>query len=144
MVGGKASLVVAALCGICVGIVVTRASEPAKEVKIETLLRQTLAKEFTPSREVWIDLVEIPPNTALPRHTHPGEEFHYYMEGEVEIHIDGADTIMGKPGTVGHVPYGRLHTAVTKDKGSKSLVFRVHREGEPVRTLEADLKPDKK
>jgi quercetin dioxygenase-like cupin family protein len=143
MVKMRASLLVASLLGLGVGVVLTRASEQAKEMKTETLLRQTLAKEFTPDREILVDIVEIPPNTTVPRHTHPGEEFHYYMEGEMEIHIDGAETVIGKPGTVGHVPYNRLHTAITKDKGGTVLVFRVHKEGAPVRTLESDLTTDK-
>jgi|GEM_PF-456982 len=135
---GRVSLVIAVGFGVVLGVALTRASEPAKELKVETLLQRVLSEEFMPDREILIDLVEIPPHTTLPRHRHPGEEFHYYLEGEMEIHIDGEKTIVGKPGGIGHVPYNRLHTAVTKDKGGKALVFRVHKEGEPVRYLEAE------
>ena len=102
-----------------------------KEIKIENLLLESLSKEFTPDREVRIDLVEFPPDTVFGWHRHPGEEFHYYLEGEVEIQIEGQPSIIGKPGTVGHVPFKARHQAVTHNKGAKVLVFRVHTKGEP-------------
>jgi quercetin dioxygenase-like cupin family protein len=105
-------------------------TEP-KEIKIKNLLLEPLAQEFTPDREVRIDLVEFPPDTALDWHWHPGEEFHYYLEGEVEIQIGGQPSIIGKPGMVGHIPFKTRHRAVTHDKGAKVLVFRVHTKGEP-------------
>jgi quercetin dioxygenase-like cupin family protein len=96
-------------------------------------MQMPLADDFTPGREVLIDLVQIPPNTSLDRHWHPGEEFHYYLEGEVEIKIDGAPSIIGTPGTVGHVPFKKWHVAVAGAKGAKIVVFRVHTKGEPWR-----------
>jgi len=95
-----------------------------------------LDDEFTPGREVVVSYVEIPPNTTMDRHWHPGEEFHYYLEGEVEIAIDGETSIIGTPGTVGYVPFKKMHTAITGEKGARILVFRVHTKGKPVRYLE--------
>lgn len=102
-----------------------------KEIKIENLLLESLAQEFTPDREVRIDLVEFPPDTMLDWHWHPGEEFHYYLEGEVEIQFEGQPSIIGRPGMVGHVPFKVNHRAITHEKGAKVLVFRVHTKGEP-------------
>ncbi len=109
---------------------------PPTELKLENLLRQSLADEFIPDREIVVSYVEMPPNMTLDRHWHPGEEFHYYLEGEVEIAIDGEPSIIGTPGTVGHVPFKKMHTAITGEKSATFLVFRVHTEGEPVRYLE--------
>jgi len=114
------------------------AESPFAQAKVETLLRQELARGFTPDREVIVDLVEIPPDTTLERHWHSGEEFHYYLEGAVEVAIDGGPSITGTPGTVGHVPYKKTHTATTGKSGAKILVFRVHHSGEPMRYLERD------
>jgi quercetin dioxygenase-like cupin family protein len=102
-----------------------------REIKIENLLLESLSKEFTPDREVRIDIVEFPPDTALGWHWHPGEEFHYYLGGEVEIQIEGQPSIIGKAGGVGHIPFKTRHQAVTHEKGAKVLVFRVHSKGEP-------------
>jgi len=109
---------------------------PPTEIKLENLLRQSLTDEFIPDREIIVSYVEMPPNMTLDRHWHPGEEFHYYLEGEVEIVIDGETSIIGTPGTVGYVPFKKMHTATTGDKSATFLVFRVHTEGKPVRYLE--------
>ena len=121
---------------IVFGLAGCSTSSAPTELKLENLMRQALADEFTPGREVVVSYVEIPPNTTMDRHWHPGEEFHYYLEGEVEIVIDGRPSIMGTPGSVGHVPYRAMHTAITGDKGARVLVFRLHTEGEPLRILE--------
>ncbi|MGQ0835168.1 MAG: cupin domain-containing protein [Gammaproteobacteria bacterium] len=111
-------------------------AESKPDPKMENLFQKALAKEFTPGRVVIVSLVEVPPNTTLERHWHPGEEFHYCLEGETELLIDGQPTVLETPGKVSHVPYKKMHTVVTKKKGVKLLVFRVHTEGEPVRYLE--------
>ena len=103
---------------------------------IRTLLTTILDKDFTPDREVKVDYIELPPNTVLERHWHPGEEFHYYLEGEVEIKIEGESSIKGVPGTVGHVPYKKPHLAIAGKSGARILVFRVHTKGEPWRFID--------
>jgi quercetin dioxygenase-like cupin family protein len=108
------------------------AAVPSKEIKIDTLLEKMMSDEFTRDREVIVQLVEVPPNTTMDWHSHPGEEFHYYLEGEVELAFEGS-SIEGKPGNVAHVPYKKVHTVITREKGVKILVFRVHTKGEPVR-----------
>lgn len=105
----------------------------APKPDVKNLLLQALDPKFTPGREVLVDDVRIPPNTALERHWHPGEEFHVYMEGEVEIQIEGLPSIHGKPGMVGHVPFRKPHRAVAGPSGARILVFRVHTAGEPWR-----------
>ena len=112
------------------------ASSPAAKPEVKNLMTMPLAEEFTPGREVLIDLVQIPPNTTLDRHWHPGEEFHYYMEGEVEIQLDGEPSIKGTPGTVGHVPFKKWHKAVAGEKGATIVVLRVHTKGEPWRYVD--------
>lgn len=101
--------------------------------EVKNLLLAPLDDRFTPGRDVLVDVVTIPPNSALERHWHPGEEFHYYMEGDAEIQLEGSPTIVGRPGTVGHVPFRTLHRAVAGKKGAKIVVFRVHTRGEPWR-----------
>lgn len=104
--------------------------------KVTNLLTAALSTDFTPDREVLIDLVEIPPNQKLDWHWHPGEEFHYYLEGNAVIERVGAPPIVGTPGTVGHVEFKQRHQAAAGDQGAKVLVFRVHAKGEPWRYLD--------
>jgi len=104
--------------------------------KVTNLLTASLSTDFTPDRQVLVDLVEIAPNQKLDWHWHPGEEFHYYLEGNPVIERADAPPIIGKPGTVGHVAFEQRHQATAGDQGAKILVFRVHAKGEPWRYLD--------
>jgi quercetin dioxygenase-like cupin family protein len=104
--------------------------------KVTNLLTAALSTEFTPGREVLVDLVEIPPNQKLDWHWHPGEEFHYYLEGNTVIERADAPPIIGKSGTVGHVAFKQRHQATAGDEGARIIVFRVHTTGEPWRYLD--------
>lgn len=104
--------------------------------KVTNLLTADLSTEFTPEREVLIDVVEIPPNQKLDWHWHPGEEFHYYLQGNPVIERVGAPPIIGKPGTVGHVAFKQRHQATAGAEGAKIIVFRIHTKGEPWRYLD--------
>ncbi len=85
--------------------------------------------------EVIISDVIIPPNSRLPRHYHPGEEFIYVIEGSV-VHVEAnqpdrivrAGDALVIPARVEHAPY-------TKDEGARAIVFRVHTQGQPERIL---------
>jgi quercetin dioxygenase-like cupin family protein len=128
----RATLLAVFAAGLIVGAVMPVASHPAGS-KVTNLLTAALSTEFTPDREVVIDLVEIPPNQKLDWHWHPGEEFHYYLEGDPVIELADAPPIVGKPGTVGHVAFEQRHQATAGGKGAKIIVFRVHTKGAPWR-----------
>jgi len=83
--------------------------------------------------EVIVSRVAIPPNTTLPTHWHPGEEFAYVIDGEVTLWQKGKDDIVAKKGDTVKVPLKQIHTAKTGDKAAVVLVFRVHEEGQPER-----------
>ncbi len=100
-------------------------------LKIDNLMTSEL--ELVEGTEVVVSHVEIPANTALPKHWHPGEEFVYVLEGsEVLWQKDKPDVHLNK-GDVFKVPLRQIHTATTGDEGVTVLVFRVHEKGQPVR-----------
>jgi quercetin dioxygenase-like cupin family protein len=105
--------------------------EPMSGLKLENLLKAQL--EGVSGTEVIVSRVTMPPNTSLPKHWHPGEEFGYVLEGSVVLWQDGKDDIVGKKGDVVKVPLKQVHTAITKDEGATILVFRVHEQGKPER-----------
>jgi len=124
------------LLGVLVSGRAPDAANPPGKPRVTNLMLTPLAEEFTPGREVMVDLVQMPSNATLERHWHPGEEFHYYLEGGVEIKIEGQPSIIGTPGAVGHVPFKKWHQAVAGKQGARILVFRVHTKGEPWRYVE--------
>jgi quercetin dioxygenase-like cupin family protein len=105
----------------------------AAELKLETLLSAEL--EGVENTEVIVSRVTIPPNTTLPKHWHPGEEFAYILEGSATLWLDGESHPAVTKGAVVKVPLKRVHTAITGDEGVTILVFRVHERGQPERVL---------
>jgi len=100
-------------------------------LKIDNIMTRQL--ELVEGTEVVVSHVEIPANTTLPKHWHPGEEFIYVLEGsEVLWQKDKSDTHL-KKGDVFKVPLKQIHTAKTGEEGATILVFRVHEKGKPVR-----------
>ena len=52
-------------------------------LKINNMMTSVL--ELVKGIEVVVSHVKIPPNTTLPKHWHPGEEFIYILEGSVSL-----------------------------------------------------------
>jgi quercetin dioxygenase-like cupin family protein len=78
---------------------------------------------------------EFQPGVASGRHTHPGEEIAYVLEGQVEITIDGKPTIRVQAGEPFFIPAGAIHEG--KNVGTtvaKILATYVVEKGKPVST----------
>ena len=103
----------------------------AEEFKLENLMKEKL--EGVPNTEVVVSKVQIPANTSLPKHWHPGEEFAYVIKGSVTLWQKGKEDLLIKEGEAAKVPLKQIHTARTGEEGVTLLVFRVHEEGKPER-----------
>ena len=66
-------------------------------------------------------LVEIAPNGVVARHTHPGIETGYVIEGEGVLSVQGQPDVPLKPGSSYLVPPGIPHSAKTGDKPQKII-----------------------
>ena len=78
---------------------------------------------------------EFQPGVASGRHTHPGEEIAYVLEGQVEVTIDGRPPIVAKAGEPFFIPAGLVHEG--RNTGStvaKILATYVVEKGKPVST----------
>ena len=64
-----------------------------------------------PGREAIQVRVGFAPGVAAPRHSHPGEEIVYVIEGVIEYQIDGQPPVTLKAGQVLFVPAGAVHKA---------------------------------
>src|SRR5687768_6955134 len=56
-------------------------------------------------------VADFPPNVAAGRHTHPGEEMGYVLDGTFRVEIDGQPAVTKKAGETFFVPAGRTHNA---------------------------------
>ena len=85
--------------------------------------------------EVVVSHVTVPPNTTVPKHWHPGEEFAYILEGSLVLCLENDPEMVFKKGDACVVPWKRVHTVRTRDESLTILVFRVHELGQPERVL---------
>jgi quercetin dioxygenase-like cupin family protein len=64
-----------------------------------------------PGREVVQVRVALAPGVSFPKHTHPGDEIVYVLEGTLEYQVDGKAPVTLRAGEVLFVPAGAIHTA---------------------------------
>jgi quercetin dioxygenase-like cupin family protein len=77
-------------------------------------------------------IAEVPAGGASGRHTHPGMETGYVLEGELELVIDGKPPMKIKAGESYQIPEGAVHDAKAGDKPFKVLGVYVVKAGEPL------------
>jgi len=89
-----------------------------------------------PGREVVQVRVDFDPGYVSPRHTHPGEEIIYVLEGTLEYQVEGKPPMTVKAGDVLFIPAGTIHAA--KNVGSVNgaeLATYVVEKGKPLVAL---------
>jgi quercetin dioxygenase-like cupin family protein len=89
-----------------------------------------------PGREVIQARVELAPGVASPKHTHPGEEIIYLLEGTMEYDVEGKPPVTLKVGDVLFIPAGTVHAA--KNVGNVNaaeLATYIVEKGKPLITL---------
>ena len=122
-----------AMAIVATGLVLRVAmAQPAGITRID-LQRHDLS---VPGREVVQTIVEIPPGVTSSRHTHPGEEIVYVLEGApLEYQLEGKPPVTLKPGEVLFIPAGTIHAArnVGNRKGAELATYIVEK-GKPLLT----------
>jgi quercetin dioxygenase-like cupin family protein len=89
-----------------------------------------------PGREVIQARVEIDPGVSSPRHSHPGEEIIYVLEGVLEYQLDGKPPVTLKAGDVLFIPAGTIHAAKNVGSGpGAELATYVVEKGKPLVTV---------
>jgi len=110
----------------------------SQEVRLGDIKRTHLMKEdlSISGREVVQVRVDFPPSVVAVRHSHPGEELVYIIEGVLEYQLDGRPPATLKAGDVLLIPY-RTHHAV-KNVGSGNaaeLATYIVEKGKPLSAL---------
>jgi|SRR5436190_16773654 len=89
-----------------------------------------------PGREVVQVRVDIAPGVAFPRHSHPGEEIIYVIEGLLEYQVDGKPPVTLKAGEVFFIPAGTIHAAKNVGSGNAAeLATYIVEKGKPLVVL---------
>ena len=83
-------------------------------------------------RETVIGIAEIAPNVAVGRHTHPGPESGYLLEGEFTLIVEGQPDKPLKTGESYQVAPGAVHDAKTGPQGAKIIATYVVEKGKPL------------
>ena len=84
--------------------------------------------------EVLVSLVEFAPRATTGKHTHPGHEVAYVLEGSGVSEVEGQGADVRKAGTVTYVPAKKIHESKNESttEAMKVLFFRIHPKGQPL------------
>jgi len=89
-----------------------------------------------PGREVVQARVDFAPGAKSPKHSHPGEEIAYVLEGTLEYQVDGKPPVTLKAGEALFIPAGTNHVARNVGSGkSAELATYVVNKGKPLVVL---------
>jgi quercetin dioxygenase-like cupin family protein len=109
---------------------------PTAVTQTQGLKRIPLQKFDVPpgERETVVAVVEIAANTDVARHTHPGPETNYILEGDLTLNVEGQAPKILKAGDSAYVPAGTPHAARSGANGAKLLVVYIVEKGKPLAT----------
>ena len=79
-------------------------------------------------------IAEVPAGGAAGRHTHPGAETGYLLEGELNLLIDGKPPLVVKAGESYQIPPGAVHNAKAGENPFKVLGIYIVDKTKPLAT----------
>ena len=109
-------------------------AQPAAVNQTATIKRTPLQKFDVPGTnfETVVGIAEIVPNVSIGRHTHPGPEFGFMLEGDMVLLVQGQPDKTVNTGESYQVPPGAVHDAKTGPKGAKVIATYVVEKGKPL------------
>ena len=120
--------VAALIAAIALGLHVAQA-QPVGARRID-LQRHDLS---VTGREVIQTIVELEPGTTAPRHSHPGEEIIYVLEGTWEYTVEGKPPATLKAGDVLFIPAGAINSARKVGTGrAREVATYIVEKGKPL------------
>jgi quercetin dioxygenase-like cupin family protein len=118
----------ALIVGLGVTLHVTQAHQAG--IKRTDLQRHDLG---VPGREVVQVRVDLESGVEFGRHSHPGEEIVYVIEGALEYALDGKPPVTLKAGGVLFIPAGAVHSAKNVGTGTGAeLATYIVEKGKPL------------
>ena len=96
-----------------------RAADQPAGFSRKVLVEQDLA---TPGKHGTMAVASFEPGGMTPKHTHPGEEFLYLLEGHVRLEIDGQAPRDLSPGDAVIIPAATPHLARNLGPGPAKII----------------------
>lgn len=118
-----------------VGFTATQAQQRQSAAQASLTIKRTPLQTFEvpgTNYQTVIGLAEIVPNILIGRHTHPGPESGYVLEGDFVLLVDGQPELLVKAGNSYKVPPGVIHDARTGPNGAKVIATYVVEKGKPL------------
>jgi quercetin dioxygenase-like cupin family protein len=128
------NLQIAAMAALVAGAILAPFGTQAQNGVTRTdLQRHDLS---APGREAIQVRVDLAPGVAFGKHTHPGEEIIYVLEGTLEYQLEDKPPVTLKAGDVLFIPANTVHSARNPGgvTGSELATYIVEK-GKPVLTL---------
>jgi quercetin dioxygenase-like cupin family protein len=86
-----------------------------------------------PGREAVVARVELAPGATAGRHTHPGDEISYVLEGQAELRVEGQPPRFVTAGESFVIPAGVVHDAHNPGNSATKLIgVYVVQKGKPL------------
>jgi quercetin dioxygenase-like cupin family protein len=107
----------------------------SEEISLGDIKRTPLMQEdlSIPGREVVQVRVDFSQGVLAVRHSHPGEELVYVIEGMLEYRLDGRPPVTVKAGDVLFIPYGTPHAVKNVGSGNAAeLATYIVEKGKPL------------
>ena len=118
-------------CGVALDVM-TQTAQPAGITRSD-VLRHDLG---VPGREVIQVRVDFAPGAAFGRHSHPGAEIAYVLEGTLEYELEGQPPVTLKAGESLFIPAGAIHAARNVGTGNAAeLATYLVEKGRPLLVL---------
>jgi quercetin dioxygenase-like cupin family protein len=110
---------------------ITLAQQPAPAAS--NIKRTPLQKVEIPGTNYEVTAIaEIVPGALAGRHTHPGPETGYVIEGDMVLLVDGQPPKPLKAGESYQIPAGAVHDVKAGDKGMKVMAVYIVEKGKPI------------
>src|SRR5687768_11562133 len=127
----KQRIGVASAVALALALGVVSAQTPPA-VKRTVIQQQDIS---VPGREVVMARADIPPTGTTGRHTHPGDEVSYILEGMLTLEIDGQPAKVLKAGEGFVIPAGVVHNGTNKSGANTTVIANyIVEKGKPLVT----------
>jgi quercetin dioxygenase-like cupin family protein len=126
--------IIIAIAALAVGGMALAQGQMAPVAQTAGLKRTVIQKFDVPAgdRETVVAVIDIPANTDVARHTHPGPEVDYILEGEVNLVVEGQPPKTYRAGDSFAIPQGTPHGGKSGPGGAKLLGTYIVEKGKPL------------